>query len=88
VRFEIYSVPNGRDVDISLGRRQNERSATDSVQYTSSLAPGVRKRIEYPVNGFQVTSSRTVRDRNGNVIHRDSYYSSYATITGITLVGR
>jgi vancomycin resistance protein YoaR len=88
VRFEMYSVPTGRDVDIHLGRRQNVRYATDTVQYTSSLAPGVRKRIEYPVNGFQVTSTRTVRDRNGNVIHRDSYYSNYARITGITLVGR
>ncbi len=88
VRFEMYSVPTGRDVDIHLGRKQNLRIATDTVQYTSSLAPGVRKRIEYPVNGFQVTSTRVVRDRKGNVIHRDSYYSNYARITGITLVGR
>ena len=84
----MYSVPTGRDVDIHLGRKQNLRIATDTIQYTSSLAPGVRKRIEYPVNGFQVTSTRVVRDRNGNVIHRDSYYSNYARITGITLVGR
>jgi vancomycin resistance protein YoaR len=88
VRFEMYSVPNGRDVDIHLGRKQNLRIASDTVQYTSNLAPGVRKRIEYPVNGFQVTSTRVVRDRKGNVIHRDSYYSNYARITGITLVGR
>ena len=40
------------------------------------------------MDGFQVTSTRTVRDRKGNVIHRDSYYSNYARITGITLVGR
>jgi vancomycin resistance protein YoaR len=88
VRFEMYSVPTGRDVDIHLGRKQNLRIATDTIQYTSSLAPGVRERIEYPVDGFQVTSTRVVRDRNGNVIHRDSYYSNYARITGITLVGR
>jgi len=88
VRFEMYSVPNGRKVSISTGKRQNVRYATDTVQYTSSLAPGARKRIEYPVNGFQVTATRTVRDRDGNVIHRDSYYSNYARITGITLVGR
>ena len=88
VKFEIYSVPNGRDVSISTGRRQNVRYATDTVQYTSSLAPGVRKRIEYPVNGFQVTATRTVKDRNGKVLHRDSYFSNYARITGITLIGR
>jgi vancomycin resistance protein YoaR len=88
VKFEVHSVPTGRDVHITTGRRQNLRHATDTIQYTSSLAPGVRKRIEYPVDGFQVSATRTVRDRNGKVIHRDTYYSNYATITGITLVGR
>jgi vancomycin resistance protein YoaR len=88
VKFEVYSVPTGRKVSISTGSRRNLRYATDTIQYTSTLAPGVRKRIEYPVNGFQVTAVRTVRDRNGNVIHRDTYHSNYATITGITLVGR
>jgi len=88
VRFEIYSVPTGRKVSIATGGRRNLRIARDSVQYTSSLAPGVRKRIEYPVNGFQVTAVRTVKDRNGTIIHRDTYNSNYATITGIVLVGR
>ena len=88
VRFEIYSVPTGRKVSIATGGRRNLRIARDSVQYTSSLEPGVRKRIEYPVDGFQVTAVRTVRDRNGTVIHRDTYNSNYATITGIVLVGR
>ena len=32
--------------------------------------------------------TRTVRDRKGNVIHSDTYYSNYARITGIVLVGR
>lgn len=88
VRFDIYSVPTGRKVTIATGKRQNIRRASDSIQYTSSLAPGVRKRIEYPVDGFQVTAVRTVRDKAGNIIHRDSYYSNYARITGIVLVGK
>ncbi len=88
VRFEVFSVPNGRKVSISTGRRQNLRYATDTVQYTSSLAPGVRKRIEFPVNGFQVSATRTVRDRNGKVLHKDTYFSNYARITGVTLIGR
>ena len=45
-------------------------------------AEGRRKRIEYPVAGFQVTVMRTVRDRAGKVIHRDTWFSNYATITG------
>ena len=88
VKFEVYSVPTGRKVTFSKPIVRNVRQATDTVQYTSSLSPGARKRIEYPVDGKQVTVTRTVRDRNGNVIHRDTYYSNYARITGITLVGR
>ncbi len=88
VKFEVWSVPTGRKVSIPNGQRMNIRYPTDTIQYTSSLAPGARKRIEYPVAGFQITRVRTVRDRSGKVIHRDTYFSNYARITGITLVGR
>ena len=30
----------------------------------------------------------TVRDANGVVIHKTTYYSNYARITGVTLVGK
>jgi vancomycin resistance protein YoaR len=88
VRFEIHSVPHGRKVTFSKPIVKNVRRATDTVQYTSSLPPGTSKRIEYPVDGKQVTVTRTVRDRSGNVIHTDTYFSNYARITGITLVGK
>jgi vancomycin resistance protein YoaR len=88
VRFEVYTVPNGRKTTFSRPIVRNVRRATDTVQYTSSLPAGTRKRIEYPVDGKQVTVTRTVRDKSGNVIHRDTYYSNYARITGITLIGR
>jgi vancomycin resistance protein YoaR len=88
VRFDLYSVPNGRSVTFSKPIVKNVRPASDSVQYTSSLAPGARKRIEYPVDGKDVWVTRTVRDANGNVIHTETYYSHYARITGIVLVGR
>ena len=88
VKFEIYSVPNGRRVSFATGPKRNFRYGTDSVQYTSSLPRGSAKRIEYPVNGFQVSVTRTVRERGGKVVHRDTWFSNYARITGITLVGR
>ena len=88
VRFEMYSVPTGRKVCSATGSQANLRIASDTVQYTSSLPAGSSKRIEYPVNGNQVTSTRIVRDRKGNVIHQDTYFSNYARITGIMLVGR
>jgi vancomycin resistance protein YoaR len=88
VKFEVYSVPTGRKVSIATGRKRNLHIAGDTTVSTSSLPSGARKRIEFPTNGFQVTAVRTVRDRNGKVIHKDTYNSNYATITGVTLVGR
>jgi vancomycin resistance protein YoaR len=88
VRFELFSVPTGRKVSFTKPIVKNVRPATDTVQYTSSLAPGTRKRIEYPVAGKDVWVTRTVRDASGAVIHQETYYSHYSRITGITLVGR
>jgi vancomycin resistance protein YoaR len=87
VRFDIYSVPNGRKVHISAPTIRNVHRATDTVQYTSSLRPGVRQRVEYPVDGKDVWRTVTVT-LNGKVIHKTTYYSHYSTITGLTLVGR
>ncbi len=67
---------------------KNVLPATDSTQYTSSLAPGVSQRIEYPVDGKQVWRTITVKDAKGKVISRTTYYSNYSRITGIVLVGK
>ena len=88
VRFDIYSVPTGRKVVISNPTIKNVRPASDTVQYTTSLDPGVRKRVEYPVDGKDVWRTVTVLDANGKVIHKTTYYSHYARITGLTLIGR
>ncbi|HEV8281808.1 MAG TPA: VanW family protein [Candidatus Limnocylindrales bacterium] len=87
VKFEIYSVPNGRKVVIGTPTVRNVRYATDTVQYTSSLPAGYRKRIEYPVDGKDVWRTVSVYQK-GKLLRRVTYYSHYARITGITLVGR
>ncbi len=88
VRFELYSVPTGRKVTFSRPKVWDQTQARDSVVYTSALPPGVSKRVEYPVDGKKVSVTRTVRDKNGNVIHRNTYYSHYKTVTGILQIGR
>jgi vancomycin resistance protein YoaR len=88
VKFELYSVPNGRTVSFSTPIVRNVRPASDTIVYTTTHAPGVRKRIEYPVAGKDVWVTRTVRDSSGRVIHQETYYSHYARITGIVLVGK
>ena len=89
VRFELYSVPNGRKVSFSraagLGPDHGPRQRP---VHELSLPAGTSKRIEYPVNGKKVQVTRVVRDRNGNVIHKDTYFSHYKTVTGIVLIGR
>jgi vancomycin resistance protein YoaR len=87
VKYDIYSVPTGRKVVIGNPTIKNVRQARDTVQYTTSLAPGVSKRIEYPVDGKDVWRTVTVY-QGGKVLRKTTYYSHYATITGITLVGR
>jgi len=40
------------------------------------------------VDGKQVWRTVTVRDRNGKIIHKTTYYSNYSRITGLTLIGK
>jgi vancomycin resistance protein YoaR len=88
VRFEIWGPPTGRTVSFSAPTIRNVVRATDSTQYTTSLKPGQRKRIEYPVDGMQVWVSRTVRDGTGAVLHSDTWYSNYKRVNGILLIGK
>ncbi len=87
VKFELYSVPNGRTVVIGNPVVKNVKPATDTTQLTSTLAPGVRQRVEFPVDGKQVWRTVTVYDAAGAILHETTYYSNYSRITGLTLIG-
>jgi vancomycin resistance protein YoaR len=87
VTFQIWSVPNGRTVALSNPIITDPRSAIETTQVDSSMAPGSARRVEYPHDGFKVTVSRTVRDASGNVVHQNTWFSDYRTVNGITLVG-
>ncbi len=88
VKFELYSVPSGRNVVIGTPVVKNVRPASDSTQVTTTLAAGKRKRIEYPVDGKQVWRTVTVYNADGTILRQKTYYSNYARITGIVLVGQ
>ena len=88
VQFDIWSLPNGRTVSWSRPHVTNVVRGYDSVQYTSALRRGERKRIEYPVDGKHVVVTRTVRDSRGRVVNSDTFVSNYHRMVGITLVGR
>lgn len=87
VTFQIWSIPTGRTVVITDAVTSNHRVAIETTQVDTSMAPGTAKRVEYPHNGHDVSRSRYVYDAAGNEIHRNDYFSHYATVNGITLVG-
>lgn len=87
VTFELWTIPTGRSVVITDPVTSNHRVATETTQVDTSMAPGTRKRVEYPHDGHDVTRTRYVYDAAGTEIHRNTYFSSYRTVNGITLVG-
>ena len=87
VTFQIWSVPLNRTVVITDAVTSNHRRAIDTTVVDSSMAPGTSRRVEYPHDGHDVSRSRLVYDANGNLLHRNDYFSSYATVNGIVAVG-
>ena len=87
VTFELWSIPTGRRVVISDPVTSNHQTAIETTQVDSSLAPGTARRVEFPHHGHDVTRTRVVYDAAGNEIHRNTYFSSYRPVNGITLGG-
>ena len=87
VTFQIWSVPLERTVVITDAVTSNHRRAGDTTVVDPNMAAGTAKRVEYPHDGHDVSRSRLVYDAAGNLLHRNDYFSSYATVTGITVVG-
>jgi vancomycin resistance protein YoaR len=86
VTFQLYSVPNQRRVVIGPAIVKNVRQARDTTQYTKQLPRGRSERVEYPVDGMDVWRTVTVYE-NGKLLRQKTYYTHYATITGLVLVG-
>jgi vancomycin resistance protein YoaR len=87
VRYEIWSVPNGRTVTLSRPIVTNVVPGSDSTVKTTELKAGTSERIEWPVDGKDVVVTRTVRDAIGRVIHHDTFVSHYHRMVGILRIG-
>ena len=88
VRYEIWGIPDGRTVSISKPSVGNVIRATTRTEYTSTLPRGAREQTEYPSNQMDVSVSRVVRDRNGRIIHRETYRTHYVLWNRIIQIGR
>ena len=88
VRFTLYSVPTGRKISFINRKTANYRPSTTEVRYVTSLRPGVREQVEYVADGFDYWVTRIVKDSSGKIIHDDVYFSHYARVVGLILIGR
>ena len=87
VTFQIWSVPTGRTVVITDPVTSNYGTAIETTVVDPSMAAGTAKRVEFPHDGHDVSRTRYVYDADGNLIHQNTYFSSYRTVNGITVVG-
>jgi vancomycin resistance protein YoaR len=85
VKFVLYSVPNGRVTTFTDPIVKNYTKAHTETKVDRTIPRGTSKHIEYATDGQDVTVSRLVKDKSGAVLHKDTYYSHYSTITGIIL---
>jgi len=89
VRFDLYTVPLNRTVTFSEPVVKNVRQATTVTEYTSALAPGVRKQIEYEHDGMDVWVTRTVPDNaSKTVLYKETFGSHYGVVNGVILIGK
>jgi vancomycin resistance protein YoaR len=88
VRYEIWGIPDGRTVSISRPSVSNVRQATTKTVYVDDLPKGTKEQVEYPSDGMSVAVSRVVKDRNGRVLHRNTWTSNYVLWNGVIHVGR
>ncbi|MFZ1721094.1 MAG: VanW family protein [Microgenomates group bacterium] len=75
---ELYGTSDGRTTEISGYEKWGFVSALPTEYYPDpSLAPGQLKQIDWAVAGLKTKFIHTVRDKDGNVMREDEYYSNY-----------
>jgi len=87
VRYEIWGIPDGRQVSLSRASVSNLRKATTNTVVVSTLPRGARQQTEFPSNGMDTSVTRVVRSASGSVLHRDVYRSHYVLWNGRIEVG-
>jgi hypothetical protein len=89
VTFQIFGVDDGRTVTLTEGTMENIKEPEFAlIEYTNDLAPGRKVRYNDAYNAFDSEVTRTVRDRDGNVMIEETYKSHYKMLPQYTRVGR
>lgn len=79
MKVEFYGTSDGRQTQIVDHRTWGYRPAPPPVFIPDpSLPTGKLKQIDWAVSGIQAEFTNLIKDKNGQVIREDKYYSNYA----------
>lgn len=75
---KLYGTDDGRTTEIVNYKKWGQTSPLPTVYIPdSSLKPGQLKQIDWSASGIKTEFTNIVRDKSGQVIHEDTYRSSY-----------
>jgi vancomycin resistance protein YoaR len=88
MKVEIYGTSDGRTTEIVDHKTWGYRPAPAAVYYpTPDLPTGVVEQIDWAVAGIKASFKNVIKDKNGEVIREEEYYSNYQPWSAKYLVG-
>ncbi len=85
---EIYGTNDGRVSEVHSYKKWGATGPLPTEYFpTNELPTGVKKQIDWAVGGVKTEFTHTVKDKNGNIIHNDTYYSNYRPWSAKYMVG-
>jgi vancomycin resistance protein YoaR len=78
ITIELYGTSDGRQTEIVDHQVWDYRSAPPPIYSDDpSLPPGVVKQVDWAVSGVKAKFTKVIKDKDGNEIRKDEYYSNY-----------
>ncbi len=75
---EFYGTSDGRTAEILNHKTWDLRSAPPAAYYPSTEIPaGTTKQIDWSVSGIKASFDYVVKDKNGEIIREENFYSNY-----------
>lgn len=75
---KLYGTSDGRSTEVVSYRKWDLRPALPPVYISDpSLRPGQTKQIDWAASGIKAEFTNIIRDKDGDVLREDKYYSNY-----------
>lgn len=78
MKIELYGTSDGRTAEITNHKTWDARNAPAPAYYpTTEIPAGTTKQIDWSVSGIKASFDYIVKDKNGQIINQENYYSNY-----------